>query len=804
MADQLQGNGGGGALSKRLSLEPNDLRPRASSLPPFTSQQIAHALRISRPRAWQLIGGAAANDRTIVNGKTVPAWQFDELPAALRERLEREASRCGYRNAIALLQSPLRRWSPPVPLNQIPSRYWQHAEKLRAALADTLRRLNDDTLSPGELSRLGLADFQRVHGRAITARHWQRLLDRVIERDGGAEDWGRLELYLDDGLTRPAQPAAAALAAESVTAPLRHVVDTFKERTAPTPSETARLWDAGFTLLENLTADGMRPAKIRRWVVGFLQSQPFMLAKNRAALGKCWQRKYRAWKDSGRSVTGIADGRAKNSGRKAPPVPHEFLDLLVARGLNTGEAGLTGAWKELWDEEKIPAVFVEMYRRDRLPDCIRSIAGPELERVRLEYLGPKAAKLGGAKCVRTWDGLPAGVQAQADDCTLPVYFYVETAPGEFEVLRGQLLLWIDTRTRYIYHFQLLPKKSYSSLDIMRGIIELHDIYGLPEEFYFERGIWEKSLLIKGRGGDEVSWSDRAEGLASLGIKISHAQGPSAKIVEGVLGAVQNLMERERGYCGRDERRDCPEFVRAGINYWKAGGHPKTYFYSFTEWQQRLVWIFNRYNETPQQGKQLRGLSPRAGLLKWTKSPPIELNNATRYLLATHRRTLTVTAQGVTVRIGKRPYVYRSEVTGRLRGEQVVAWFDIEDPSLITLTDLQHGNPQTVPRCTELPAYGATSEQIAASQSEVAAHRNPSRTHLRRLRELHSEEFAHRSTRQVIATPATRELGETIQRQRTEILRTQISEDNQRRAAARRLQSFLDVKAPGDRFEVTEK
>ena len=119
-------------------------------------------------------------------------------------------------------------------------------------------------------------------------------------------------------------------------------------------------------------------------------------------------------------------------------------------------------------------------------------------------------------------------------------------------------------------------------------------------------------------------------LASTTFRISHARGPSAKIVEGVLGAVQNRMERMRGYCGRDERKDCPEFTRAGLNGVKAGHHPSEYFYSYNEWLVEVAGIFNYYNDAPQRGKRLQGLSPREAFAKWRGAPPIRLDDSTRF------------------------------------------------------------------------------------------------------------------------------------------------------------------------------
>ncbi len=348
-------------------------------------------------------------------------------------------------------------------------------------------------------------------------------------------------------------------------------------------------------------------------------------------------------------------------------------------------------------------------------------------------------------------------------------------------MRGQFLPWIDTRTTYIYGFQLLPSESYSSLDIVRGVVRLHDEFGIPEELYLERGIWQRSLVISGRG-DEVPWKQRVYGLRDIGIRLSHAIDPSAKVVERVLGALQNGMERERGYCGRDERRDCPEAVAKAKLAVEAGKcHPGEFFYSYAEWVERLNQICNAYNDEVQNGKMLDGLTPRQGFVKYLAAPPLRLDETTRYLLASHRRVETVGARGLTIKIGKTSYTYKSEATGKLIGQKVLAWFDLEDPAFITLTTLDSKNPVMVARETILPAYRAPKEAIAQAKRENAAHMAPARLLYSTLRKDYPEEFAHGRTRRVLADDATRALGEEIGRQKTAIKAEDARKQRTRRA-----------------------
>ena len=390
--------------------------------------------------------------------------------------------------------------------------------------------------------------------------------------------------------------------------------------------------------------------------------------------------------------------------------------------------------------------------------------------------------------------MPAGVQAQSDDCTLPVYFWVPAEDGCFKLLRGQFLPWIDTRTTYIHCFQLLPTESYGSLDIVRGVVRLHDEFGLPPELYFERGIWQRSLVISGRG-DEVPWKQRVYGLRDLGIRLSHALDPSAKVVERVLGALQNRMERERGYCGRDERRDCPEAVAKAKRAVEAGRcHPGECFYSYAEWVARLNALCDAYNDEPQGGKMLAGRSPRQAFVQLQAEPPVRLDETTRYLLASHRRVEKVTARGLTVRIGKAAYTYKSEATGQLIGQRVLAWFDVEDPSLITLTTLEQKNPVTVARETVLPAWRASTEAIAQAKRENAAHLAPLRRLYSTLRKEYPEELGRSVARTVVADPATRQLGAEMDRQKT-VLKAATAQTQRTRAAVHESASRVGLRLP---------
>ena len=126
----------------------------------------------------------------------------------------------------------------------------------------------------------------------------------------------------------------------------------------------------------------------------------------------------------------------------------------------------------------------------------------------------------------------------------------------------------------------------------------------------------------------------------------------------------------------------------------------------------------------------------------------------------------VTSRGLTIRIGKAAYTYKSEATGRLIGQRVLAWFDVEDPSLITLTTLDQKKPVTVARETVLPAWRAPAAAIAQAKRENAAHLAPIRRLYSTLRKEYPEELGQHVARPVLADENTRRLGAEMDRQKT--------------------------------------
>ncbi len=193
----------------------------------YTARQIGRALGKKRQAMQRLLCGVEPGGQVVVNGALAGAWTISALPIQVQEQLTREAQRLGYRNSEHLLSAPAGRWEPLIPLGEVAQHCLDKAAKLQRALARSLALQDDPASLPKDRERAGLEDYRRHCGGEIKPRHLRRLIKRTLDRDGGAGQLSRLELYLDE---RPARKAAAkptiSLAVQSEFRELQEVVAT--------------------------------------------------------------------------------------------------------------------------------------------------------------------------------------------------------------------------------------------------------------------------------------------------------------------------------------------------------------------------------------------------------------------------------------------------------------------------------------------------------------------------------------------------------------------------------------------------
>jgi hypothetical protein len=766
----------------------------------FTAMQLARALGVKRQAAQRLLSGVAHSGQVVVNGRPAGAWMISELPAPLQELLARRMEEAGFRNAEQFLSAPAKRWESAIPLAEVSQDCVDRAVKLQRALRRTLELRDDLTVPSGELERIGLEDYRREFGHAVSGRHLRDLVKRTMERDGGAGQFDRLDLFLDE---KPARNNATrppiSLTVQTEFRELQGAISSFKNPAEPTGAEKDYLWLRTFELFEEKLADGKAPKKVKSALVKFLARNAPFLSAGPDALRVAFNRKYSRWLERDRAAEALQDGRKEKSGfYRAPELKAEDRDALIAHAVLNCDGRVSQAWRELAGRNALNEDLQAHYlsspaSKSYCPTRIREAVKYEVAMMDDIHHGPRQDKLNGAHISRDWSGVAAMDWLCGDDATLEVYFYVPDGKGWFTLMRGQFLPMIDLRSLRVLGFGLRPQKSYNAAMIRTLITRVCDEHGLPRKgFYFERGIWANSRLLKGdTSADPFSWPETELGLRSLGLRFVHSKLPRSKPIERVIGALQDLMEGEPGYVGPDEMHEKFERVKkAKLQAEAKKVHPSEHFYSLDQWEARLEEISAQYNATPQGGTMTGGLSPDDAFFQFRRAddPPTKLPPSCRYLLAHHRRPLKVTSNGITLRFGNQAFNYRNEETGRLRGQMVLAWWNPELPEVLTVTDMNRKNAFCVELSPNVPAMDAPAELVEQEMERIAAHQSYACVRYRTLRAKYATPF-----RRPIVAPATAELGEQIGAGQARIA-AQRDEEQRRQRGVRKRAGELGIRA----------
>src|SRR6266849_4515421 len=202
----------------------------------FSAAQIAAALQRSKRSVLESLRETSPSEAKIVYGNEARAWSKDTLPQNIVTALEDVAAR--RKTSIdELLTLPPPFWRPPHPLSELCKEAIERASLLQRALAAALARMNDVDLTSADFERLGVEDYRKTFGHRISTRHWRRLLKRTLDRDGGAENWSRLEIYLDDSPARKPELRKRGLYTPIALRPLQELISSLENPAAPTEME---------------------------------------------------------------------------------------------------------------------------------------------------------------------------------------------------------------------------------------------------------------------------------------------------------------------------------------------------------------------------------------------------------------------------------------------------------------------------------------------------------------------------------------------------------------------------------------
>lgn len=706
--------------------------------PTYTASQLARALGITKRAVLQELGSTPA---ALVQGHggATKTWPVDALPSSYRERLAIQAKRRGCRDAGHYLATATARWTAPVPVAAIASKWMDQAAQLRDALAAPVQQQHE--LPPADLLELGLAEYRRTFGHAISGKQWRRLFDRTVERDGGREDWQRLEIYLAGAaLARPAKPKPIKTRFDH--RPISQAIESMANRAEPTAADRAWLFHNVFLNLEHLTgadADERAGREVKGSLLTYLLAvfPPPALSKSRPALSRTFDRKLQQWREGGRTAAALEDNRPVRSGNHRRPDFSDdevkIRDLAIQLDGNESLAHLM-----LRERGELSEAFCAYYdysprtAKSRVPAIVRGNITNAVDFTLPLRSGERALRHAGPWTDRDWDEVEPGDWFVPDDVTWN-HLYSEPNPaGGHYILRGENLFMADAKSDYAIEYLQIPGH-YNSEHIIRLFLKTHDSVGLPRRgFIRERGVWS-GKLVKGLGAGAVPLGEtvRAFAQAMPGLRFHVSTTPRSKPVESLFGRVQERMRCLPGFVGFNERTYRSEAVQKLIARARRGDpEALAFFPTAEEWRQRINSVLEEFRNSPQNGKRLRGQSPAEAWNAAMKLRPLhKLADDTRYTLATHCVPARLTSKGIVVTVrGSHRRCYANEHTGAwfARGiTDVLAFYNVEQPDLLIVTDKDRRQRFAV-KALSLPAMSATREQLAEVAAPKRAHLAPAR------------------------------------------------------------------------------
>lgn len=742
------------------------------------------------------LASSVATTRCFVRGNLTACWSFEALPLVLQKALEAAATKRGLATVSALFNE-VAPWQPEFPWRDVCPEQQTEALKLQRALLPTLERQHSPILEGSELVAIGLRDYEREFSRTITAERWRYLFNRTIERDRGAEQFHRAELYLPGNLKRAAKTGTAKSDAAEFES-LSDCVARFNDPQKPTGTETDALWIEVVELFTELATDE-NSKKLKRRLLDYLWQRAPFLAASWNALRVNFDRKVKATAAQDGDTLALLDGRELKRGEsRAATIPQNDKDILVWHSAKNCGGRTAQAVRELAEQgtksgltaETLALITAPKKSKSHVNRRLFNIVHRDVKRIAPHLLGKKAIDDATPSLRRDRKNLRSMHVVTADDFTMPVYCFVPDGKGWWMLTRGQVLLMIDCRSLKIIGFSLQPERNYNSLVIRTLMNRTCAQWGLPIAWLFENGIWKNARLVKGAPREWSEGKSDAEvkpGWEKLGVRFIHAKRARSKPAELVGGLLQNLMERMPGYCGRDERRDCPEDTRRNKLAVEAGRvSPHGLFLSFDAWHEELGKLIETFNAAVQQGDILQGMSPdQAFEAYWPHDdPPQKLDSTCWHLLAHYVSKRVVGNEGIKFKIGNETYIYRDENSTGLRGESVLAWFDPECPDFLGITDLKERNPVLVRRekpvdfLASMDPSGSANLAYQMELEKVAAHNAYPKARFNVLKTKFAPTF-----RKNLVSPAVSDVAATFTAQRTENTARQQTENQQRTKVA---------------------
>ena len=694
----------------------------------FTAAQIATHLGIKRQSVQWHLRDVPAAGVVIVQGNEAAAWTLAQLPPALLQRLAGAAEQQRCRTVETLLTMPRQQWQPAIPLDRLAPNCITAAGKLREALRPWLVRQHDPALTAADLESQALADYKRIFGNAISARYWRELFMRAVRRDGGAENFDRLEIYLPDRL-HEAVPAAAMVSealADDFSA-LDVLIGSFADPADPTKQQREAVWALTLKKFSSLVADGESEKSAARRLRQYLCLRAPFLAASRDALWMAFSRRLEAVQRAGGDLLAVRDGRAGNG--SPVEMPAADIDLLRHSAAFQNGGRLDTAWREVYPRLS-ESTRVRYDFSQRAPAAVCELVNRELvDALTARHQGKRVLRRLVGSVERDWSGLPSMHSWAVDDMTSNVEVYLQNADGTVSLIQPQIIAVMDCASRKWVGWSISDDKAPTAELVCAAILDGFKRHGVPAELWVENGfVFGKSLNVNGKV--DADGRTVVAGLAQYGCEIHHFKkmSPTSKgELEKSFDLLQRLMERHPGYAGRMQMVDAPEGFKREQRLIRGGKAEAAKFrYSLDEFIVVMNKMMEQQNAAPRQGG-LNGVSPDEAFdaLADKTNPPMKLSTQLHWMLANERYQVSVKTGGVKFTHYGRPIRVRGGELTKHIGSDLWALVDRRDDSMVTFATLDYSETFTIEAC-EKPSVRESSLEpdsgvMAAELSKIGEH-----------------------------------------------------------------------------------
>lgn len=698
------------------------------SHPTFTAAQIANCLDRTPQAIRKALRDVKPAAVRVVYGKEAAAWTVASLPAGLRCQLDAVAMQRRYRNTAAMLANPPKQWEPALPLNQIADRELDQANKLRAALLPSLLRQHDGSPA-SEFVAAGLKDYAQNFGRVVTPGYWQTLFKRTLDRDAGAENWNRLEIYLSDK-PQPKNPTQKIIdeAIRDDFSGLENLILQIKDLSNPGKDECAGVWALALTKFQQLAKDGMPAKRAARRVRQYLLARAPFLAPSRDALWIAFKRKIAALqKENGDLSKATADGRAGNGDRVE--IPQADIDRLQWSVSHLNGGSEDASWREEYPllSETTRSLYDYSFK---MPPPIRRLVNPELaDALTARHEGKRALRRKMPKLRRDWTGVPSMHSWVVDDKTSDVECALKNRDGSVSLIRPQIIAVMDSASRKFVGWTVSSAKAPNARIVCDAVKTGYRIHGVPKRIGVENGfVFGKSALVNGKEDD--FGRTLVVGLAHFGCELDHFEkmNPTSKSeLEYGFRQLDRLMERWPGYGGPIQMlSDFEDFKREKILIEAGKVEPTKFRMTLDEFIVEFQKVILKYNATQQQGR-LNGLSPDESFAagKNQNNPPINLEKL-EWMLSDREL--------VHIGLGGAKFTYRAtrekiHVTGgalvNFVGQDLWALMDPRDTSIVTFMNKDYTQTFTMETSEEVHGrqkdFDPGSETLSKERAKIREH-----------------------------------------------------------------------------------